>query len=78
MGTDDGGLMLSKLSSDKVREATGRGWDEWLEVLDAAGATVRSQRDRRSPQGAPPRDGLVVAPVDRGRLRAGQRNAQAG
>ncbi len=39
MGTDDARLMLSRLSSDKVREATGRGWEEWLDVLDAAGAT---------------------------------------
>ena len=31
--------MLNRLSSDKVREATGLGWEEWLEVLDAAGAT---------------------------------------
>jgi Activator of Hsp90 ATPase homolog 1-like protein len=38
-GADDARLMLNRLSSDKVREATGRGWEEWLEVLDAAGAT---------------------------------------
>ncbi|HEX2405499.1 MAG TPA: SRPBCC domain-containing protein, partial [Acidimicrobiia bacterium] len=37
-GADDARLMLSRLSSDKVREATGRGWEEWFEVLDAAGA----------------------------------------
>ena len=32
------GLMLDRISSDSLREATGRGWDEWLETLDAAGA----------------------------------------
>ena len=40
MSTDDGGLLLNKLSSEKMREATGRGWDEWLKVLDAAGAST--------------------------------------
>ena len=39
IGADDPRLMLNRLASDKVREATGRGWEEWLEVLDAAGAT---------------------------------------
>jgi uncharacterized protein YndB with AHSA1/START domain len=38
-GADDARLMLNRLSSDKVQEATGRVWEEWLEVLDAAGAT---------------------------------------
>ncbi|HEU0078143.1 MAG TPA: SRPBCC domain-containing protein [Longimicrobiaceae bacterium] len=27
-----------RVSADAVREATGRGWDEWFQVLDAAGA----------------------------------------
>ena len=31
-------LLLSRLSSETVRAATGRGWEEWLEALDAAGA----------------------------------------
>jgi uncharacterized protein YndB with AHSA1/START domain len=31
-------LILSRVSSESVREATGRGWEEWLETLDAAGA----------------------------------------
>ncbi len=31
-------LTLGRLSSETVREATARGWEEWLEVLDAAGA----------------------------------------
>jgi uncharacterized protein YndB with AHSA1/START domain len=29
---------LGRIASESVREATGRGWDEWLEALDAAGA----------------------------------------
>ena len=45
MSTDDGGLLLNKLSSDKMREATGRGWDEWLEVLDAAGASTFDHKE---------------------------------
>lgn len=28
----------SRVSAEAVREATGRGWDEWFAVLDAAGA----------------------------------------
>ena len=32
------GQMLDRISSDSLHEATGRGWDEWLETLDAAGA----------------------------------------
>ena len=32
------GQMLERISSDSLREATGRGWDEWLKTLDAAGA----------------------------------------
>ena len=35
---EKGKLTLGRVSSDSVREATGRGWEEWLEVLDAAGA----------------------------------------
>lgn len=31
-------LILNRVSSGSVRNATGRGWEEWLEVLDAAGA----------------------------------------
>lgn len=31
-------LILARISSESVREATGRGWEEWLETLDAAGA----------------------------------------
>jgi len=32
------GQMLDRISSDSLREATGKDWDEWLETLDAAGA----------------------------------------
>jgi uncharacterized protein YndB with AHSA1/START domain len=31
-------LMLDRISTESVREATGRGWDDWLKTLDAAGA----------------------------------------
>jgi uncharacterized protein YndB with AHSA1/START domain len=33
-----GELIIDRISSESVREATGRGWEEWLETLDAAGA----------------------------------------
>jgi uncharacterized protein YndB with AHSA1/START domain len=39
------GQMLDRISSDSVREATGRGWDEWLETLDAAGAADWSHKE---------------------------------
>jgi hypothetical protein len=31
-------LIFSRVSSESVREATGQGWEEWLETFDAAGA----------------------------------------
>lgn len=31
-------LTLSRVSSSSVRQATGRGWEQWLELLDAADA----------------------------------------
>ncbi len=34
-----------RVSSEAVREATGRGWEEWLEALDAAGAAEWSHRE---------------------------------
>ncbi len=40
----DESLVLSRVSSAKVREATGHGWPEWLEVLDAAGAQAWDHR----------------------------------
>ena len=33
-----GELMLDRVSSESMRQATARGWAEWLETLDAAGA----------------------------------------
>ena len=36
--TSGEGLLLDRISSESVREATGRGWEDWLETLDAAGA----------------------------------------
>lgn len=39
------GMILSRVSSDAVREATGRGWDGWLEALDEAGASDWSHRE---------------------------------
>ena len=30
--------ILARISSESVREATGRDWDDWLETLDGAGA----------------------------------------
>jgi uncharacterized protein YndB with AHSA1/START domain len=37
--------MYGKISSESVREATGRSWEEWLEVLDAAGAADWSHKE---------------------------------
>jgi uncharacterized protein YndB with AHSA1/START domain len=37
-------LIVARISSDSVREATGRGWAEWLEALDAAGAADWSHK----------------------------------
>jgi uncharacterized protein YndB with AHSA1/START domain len=44
MAGDEKDRMLARISSDSVREATGRGWAEWLEALDAAGAADWSHR----------------------------------
>ena len=38
MASDKQELTVGRVSSESVREATGRGWREWLEALDAAGA----------------------------------------
>ena len=38
MRTSTGADAVGTVSDDSVREATGRGWDEWLATLDAAGA----------------------------------------
>jgi uncharacterized protein YndB with AHSA1/START domain len=38
-------LMYGKISSESVREATGRPWEEWLQVLDDAGAANWSHKE---------------------------------
>jgi uncharacterized protein YndB with AHSA1/START domain len=38
-------LMYGKISSESVQEATGRRWEEWLEVLDSAGAADWSHKE---------------------------------
>ena len=38
------GQMLDRISSDSLREATGKDWDEWLETLDAAGPPIGTTR----------------------------------
>jgi uncharacterized protein YndB with AHSA1/START domain len=35
---ETGGLVLARISSESLREATGRDWEKWLETLDSAGA----------------------------------------
>lgn len=36
---------IGKVTSESVRKATGRGWDEWLAILDKAGARSWSHRE---------------------------------
>ena len=38
MATTNSGTMLERVTSESLLEATGRDWDGWLDVLDAAGA----------------------------------------
>jgi uncharacterized protein YndB with AHSA1/START domain len=38
-------VLLDRISSESVRDATGRGWDEWLEALDTAGAAEWSHKE---------------------------------
>lgn len=45
MGSQGADVMLERISSQSVREATRRGWDEWLEALDAAGAGEMSHKE---------------------------------
>lgn len=40
MTKDRDELTFSRVSSTSLRTATGRGWEEWLAVLDAAGAVA--------------------------------------
>ena len=37
--------LFGRISSESVREATGRGWEEWLEILDGAGAVHREHKE---------------------------------
>lgn len=37
--------LIGRISSDSLREATGRGWEEWLETLDSAGAADWSHKE---------------------------------
>lgn len=41
---DDEGRVLARVSSETVRSATGLGWPEWLDALDAAGAAAMTHR----------------------------------
>jgi uncharacterized protein YndB with AHSA1/START domain len=36
--------MMTRVSSQSMREVTGRGWEDWLEALDAAGAADWSHK----------------------------------
>lgn len=38
-------LTFGWVSSESLREVTGRGWDEWLVTLDAAGAEYSDHED---------------------------------
>ncbi|HVL98922.1 MAG TPA: SRPBCC domain-containing protein [Egibacteraceae bacterium] len=44
MASGDDELTMGRISSGAVRAATGRGWAEWLEELDAAGAGAWDHR----------------------------------
>jgi uncharacterized protein YndB with AHSA1/START domain len=44
MASVDEQSVVGRISSESVREATGRGWDDWLELLDAAGAADWSHK----------------------------------
>ncbi len=45
MGASAAGSEPSRVSEESLREASGRGWEGWFEVLDAAGALDLSHRD---------------------------------
>jgi hypothetical protein len=38
MASEKGEAVFDRISSEALRDATGRDWDDWLETLDAAGA----------------------------------------
>jgi uncharacterized protein YndB with AHSA1/START domain len=45
MASEKGELVLDRISSESLREATGRGWDDWLATLDSAGAADWSHKE---------------------------------
>lgn len=45
MTSDRDELRLSRVSSTSLRDETGRGWDEWLGLLDAAGAATWNHKE---------------------------------
>ncbi len=42
---EDGGTAWFATSDDRIRERTGRGWEEWFDLLDQWGAPEMSHRD---------------------------------
>jgi len=45
-GTPPGrNLRLAGVGSEAVERATGKGWDEWLRVLDRAGAKTMTHKE---------------------------------
>jgi len=42
---DPRNLRLAGVGSDAVQRATGKGWDEWLKLLDRAGARTMQHKD---------------------------------
>ena len=44
-GGSGGGKPMLATSDDSIRERTGRGWEEWFDLLDQWGAGDRSHRD---------------------------------
>src|SRR5918994_1717670 len=65
----------ARISAEKVRERTGRTWNDWFAVLDAWGAAERAHR-QAEPHG-PLRLGRRLDPRDR-RLRGEGRGQEHG
>ncbi len=49
--TQEGDQPTLATSDDAIRQRTGRGWEEWFDLLDGWGAA--SDRTERSPAGSP-------------------------
>ena len=45
MTSNEAELTLGRVSSASIRAATGRGWEEWIEALDAAGAAAWDHKE---------------------------------